>query len=93
MKREKASPPDSSRIKPMNGDGPIISFCFGSRVNRNIPLSQSLGHICDMVDAQTKKTLGSIPLLKVKAGPRDKEEWPSRLKEELESLITVSWNL
>ncbi|KAI1285999.1 Ubiquitin-fold modifier-conjugating enzyme 1 [Halotydeus destructor] len=40
-----------------------------------------------MVDAVTKKTLSSIPLLKTKAGPRDKELWPQRLKEELISLI------
>ena len=43
-----------------------------------------------MVDAATKKTLAAIPLLKTKAGPRDKEEWPQRLKEEVTSLIKVS---
>lgn len=42
-----------------------------------------------MVDAATKKTLAAIPLLKTKAGPRDKEEWPMRLKEEVTSLIKV----
>lgn len=42
-----------------------------------------------MVDAATKKTLAAIPLLKTKAGPRDKEEWPIRLKEEVTSLIKV----
>lgn len=42
-----------------------------------------------MVDAVTRKTLGSIPLLKTKAGPRDKEHWPTRLKEELQALIEV----
>ena len=40
-----------------------------------------------MVDASTKKTLAGIPLLKTKAGPRDKEVWPTRLKEEYVSLI------
>ena len=40
-----------------------------------------------MVDESTKKTLASIPLLKIKAGPRDKGEWPDRLKEEYFSLI------
>jgi ufm1-conjugating enzyme 1 len=40
-----------------------------------------------MVDESTKKTLASIPLLKTKAGPRDKAEWPERLKEEYCSLI------
>ncbi len=41
-----------------------------------------------MVDASTKKTLASIPLLKTNAGPRD-EAWPERQKEELLALITV----
>ena len=45
--------------------------------------------IHSMVDAATKKTLAAIPLLKTKAGPRDKEEWPMRLKEEVTSLIKV----
>ncbi|PIK47279.1 putative ubiquitin-fold modifier-conjugating enzyme 1-like [Apostichopus japonicus] len=40
-----------------------------------------------MVDAATKKTLSGIPLLKTKAGPRDKDLWPTRLKEEYLSLI------
>lgn len=40
-----------------------------------------------MVDEATKKTLASIPLLKCKAGPRDKDEWPNRLKEEYCALI------
>ncbi|KAH9418329.1 ubiquitin-fold modifier conjugating enzyme 1 [Dermatophagoides pteronyssinus] len=40
-----------------------------------------------MVDAATRKSLGQIPLLKTKAGPRDKELWPQRLKEELQALI------
>lgn len=43
-----------------------------------------------MVDAETKKALGGIPLLKTNSGPRDKENWPNRLKEELISLIKVS---
>ncbi|RWS04223.1 Ufm1-conjugating enzyme-like protein, partial [Dinothrombium tinctorium] len=43
-----------------------------------------------MVDEATKKTLSSIPLLKTKAGPRDKELWPVRLKEEYQALIKVS---
>ena len=40
-----------------------------------------------MVDEVTKKTLGSIPLLKTKAGPREKDAWPERLKEEYCALI------
>lgn len=42
-----------------------------------------------MVDEVTKSTLGGIPLLKTKAGPRDKELWVQRLKEEYVSLIKV----
>lgn len=40
-----------------------------------------------MVDEATKKTLASILLLKIKAGPRDKESWPDRLREEYCALI------
>ncbi|XP_055704478.1 ubiquitin-fold modifier-conjugating enzyme 1 [Phlebotomus papatasi] len=40
-----------------------------------------------MVDESTKKTLASIPLLQTRAGPRDKELWVKRLKEEYQSLI------
>ena len=42
-----------------------------------------------MVDATTRKTLGQIPLLKTKAGPRDGDLWVQRLKEEYQSLIAV----
>lgn len=42
-----------------------------------------------MVDASTRKTLSGIPLLQTKAGPRDKELWVQRLKEEYQSLIKV----
>lgn len=42
-----------------------------------------------MVDSATRKSLSSIPLLKTKAGPRDKDQWPLRLKEELQALIEV----
>jgi hypothetical protein len=44
-----------------------------------------------MVDALTKKTLASIPLLSVNAGPRD-AGWTDRLREELAGLITVCWS-
>jgi len=40
-----------------------------------------------MVDEATRKQLGSISLLKTKAGPRDAELWVQRLKEEYQSLI------
>ena len=42
-----------------------------------------------MVDNATKKTLAAIPLLKTNAGPRDKENWVKRLKEEYTALIKV----
>ncbi|VVC25142.1 Ubiquitin-conjugating enzyme/RWD-like,Ubiquitin-fold modifier-conjugating enzyme 1 [Cinara cedri] len=35
----------------------------------------------------TKSILKTIPLLKTKAGPRDVDLWPQRLKEEYQSLI------
>ena len=41
-----------------------------------------------MVDAATRKAVSNIPQLKTKAGPRDKDEWVKRLKEEYASLIT-----
>uniref|UniRef100_A0A1B0CN95 Ubiquitin-fold modifier-conjugating enzyme 1 n=1 Tax=Lutzomyia longipalpis TaxID=7200 RepID=A0A1B0CN95_LUTLO len=40
-----------------------------------------------MVDESTRKTLASIPPLQTRAGPRDKELWVKRLKEEYQSLI------
>lgn len=45
-----------------------------------------------MVDANTRKTLSGIPLLQTKAGPRDKELWVQRLKEEYQALIKVCTN-
>lgn len=42
-----------------------------------------------MVDEGTRKALSKLPLLKTKAGPRDKELWPQRLKEEYQALIQV----
>lgn len=46
-----------------------------------------------MVDANTKKTLATIPLLKTRAGPRDGDLWVDRLKEEYLSLIQVRQTL
>lgn len=46
-----------------------------------------------MVDEATKKTLASIPLLRTNAGPRDGDQWASRLKEEYLSLIKVILNV
>ncbi len=45
-----------------------------------------------MVDAATRNALSAVPLLKIKAGPRDREEWPKRLKEEYQALITYVEN-
>jgi len=45
-----------------------------------------------MVDAATKVSVGKIPILKTKAGPRDKEAWVARLKEEYMSLIQYVQN-
>jgi len=42
-----------------------------------------------MLSNKTKATVKKIPLLKVRAGPRDKEAWGNRLKEELKAMITV----
>lgn len=43
-----------------------------------------------MVDEGTRKTLSSIPLLQTRAGPRDKDIWVQRLKEEYQALIKVN---
>ena len=41
------------------------------------------------VDAATKATVQKLPMLTVKAGPRDGEAWIKRMKEEYTALITV----
>lgn len=41
------------------------------------------------VDAATKDTIKKLPLLTVKAGPRDGDDWIKRMKEEYMSLIAV----
>ncbi|EIE22389.1 DUF1782-domain-containing protein [Coccomyxa subellipsoidea C-169] len=38
-------------------------------------------------DSGTKETVRKIPLLTVNAGPRDKDQWTKRLREELQALI------
>lgn len=45
-----------------------------------------------MVDEGTKRQLSQIPLLKTAAGPRDKDLWVQRLKEELLALIKYVQN-
>jgi hypothetical protein len=39
------------------------------------------------LDNATKSAVQSIPLLSVRAGPRDGDQWIARLKQELNSLI------
>jgi ufm1-conjugating enzyme 1 len=39
------------------------------------------------MDEGTKSTVSKLPLLSVRASPRDKEAWNARLKEELTALI------
>uniref|UniRef100_A0A7S4DDW8 Ubiquitin-fold modifier-conjugating enzyme 1 n=1 Tax=Lotharella globosa TaxID=91324 RepID=A0A7S4DDW8_9EUKA len=41
-----------------------------------------------MLSQKTKETVSKIPLCATRAGPRDKEKWVARLKEELKALIT-----
>ena len=39
------------------------------------------------MDEGTKQTVQKLPMLSVKAGPRDGEEWIKRMKEEYLALI------
>lgn len=41
------------------------------------------------MDEGTKNTVSKLPLLTVRASPRDNEAWTARLKEELTALIQV----
>ena len=43
-----------------------------------------------MADEATRRIVSEIPVLKTNAGPRDRELWVQRLKEEYQSLIRVS---
>ncbi|XP_058450797.1 ubiquitin-fold modifier-conjugating enzyme 1 [Malaya genurostris] len=45
-----------------------------------------------MVDEGTRKTLSGIPLLQTRAGPREKDLWVQRLKEEYQALIKYVQN-
>lgn len=44
-----------------------------------------------MADEATRRVVSEIPVLKTNAGPRDRELWVQRLKEEYQSLIRVSF--
>ena len=41
----------------------------------------------EMADEATRRVVSEIPVLKTNAGPRDRELWVQRLKEEYQSLI------
>lgn len=68
--------------------------CNLIRIKNNISFSNRYGRsaIRNMVDAGTRKSLSGIPLLQTKAGPRDKEIWVQRLKEEYKALIMVCFS-
>uniref|UniRef100_A0A8I5NW22 Ubiquitin-fold modifier-conjugating enzyme 1 n=1 Tax=Papio anubis TaxID=9555 RepID=A0A8I5NW22_PAPAN len=40
-----------------------------------------------MADEATRRVVSEIPVVKTNAGPRDRELWVQRLKEEYQSLI------
>lgn len=42
-----------------------------------------------MADEATRRVVAALPLLKTNAGPRDRELWIQRLKEEYQALIKV----
>ncbi|XP_063109620.1 ubiquitin-fold modifier-conjugating enzyme 1 isoform X1 [Cavia porcellus] len=42
-----------------------------------------------MADEATRRVVSEIPVLKTNAGPRDRELWVQRLKEEYQSLIRI----
>lgn len=46
-----------------------------------------------MADEATRKAVSEIPLLKTNSGPRDKELWVQRLREEYLALIKASCSI
>lgn len=44
----------------------------------------------NMADEATRRVVSEIPVLRTHAGPRDRELWVQRLKEEYQALIRVS---
>jgi len=46
----------------------------------------------ERMDQRTKESVQRIPLLTIKAGPRDGEDWTKRLKEEYGALIKYIQN-
>ncbi|KAG1678853.1 hypothetical protein FOA52_003521 [Chlamydomonas sp. UWO 241] len=43
--------------------------------------------MAESFDSGTKDVVRKLPLLTINAGPRDKDKWPDRLKQELQALI------
>jgi hypothetical protein len=75
---------DSANDCLLNCEGPkSAEEAPGLTRKRLLPHQQLL------MDENTKATLQKIPLLTVRAGPRDGELWVQRLKEEYTALIQV----
>ncbi|MGH0169790.1 UNVERIFIED_CONTAM: hypothetical protein FKN15_057580 [Acipenser sinensis] len=55
------------------------------RVHVSVSISTSVTH--KMADEATRRAVSEIPLLKTNSGPRDKELWVQRLREEYLALI------
>ena len=68
-------------------NGGVDSFFFACLTIHRISFSR-----CKMADEATRKAVSDIPLLKTNSGPRDKELWVQRLREEYLALIKVSQN-
>ena len=62
----------------------------GTNIIKSI-IIYSLFHFFSLesMDNQVKSTLQKIPLLTIKAGPRDGDMWIKRLKQEYKALIEV----
>jgi ufm1-conjugating enzyme 1 len=48
--------------------------------------------MAESFDSGTRERVQKIPLLTINAGPRDKEKWQDRLKEELTAMIKYIQN-
>lgn len=64
----------------------VVFFCSSKLIYLFI-LCQVGFRSSEMVDDSTRKTLSNIPLLQIRAGPREKDIWVQRLKEEYQALI------
>ncbi|KAL3340263.1 hypothetical protein AABB24_028739, partial [Solanum stoloniferum] len=70
----------------------ITHFCIHIRQSFYLPLLSKFSGNSEMEgwDPSTKSTLTQIPLLTIKAGPRDGAAWTQRLKEEYKALIAYT---